>query len=105
MGGKRRNWCCCKAMVAQLIAAAPGECPRLAAVLCFAPRVHPSHPKEELGELRSQGELRYVVSELALYSHLTHERKFCSSGFHRQAFPIADGGCFGGGQIKKKTKY
>ena len=104
MGGKRRNWGCCKAIVAQLIAPGPGERPRLAAVCCFAPRVHPSRPREELGELKMRGELRYMVSELALYSQLTHECNVCPSSFCRHAFPITDNGCFTGGQIKKKIK-
>lgn len=102
MGGKRRNRGCCKALVAQLVAPGPGERARLAAVCCFAPGVHPSCPREELGELEMRGELRFVVSEVALYSLLTHECKVCPSGFCRHAFPITDNGCFRGRHIKKK---
>lgn len=92
-------------MVAQLIEPGPGERPRLAAVCCFAPRVHPSRPREELCELKMRCELGYMVSEPALYSQLTHECKVCPSGFCRHAFPITDNGCFRGRQRKKKLKY
>lgn len=104
MRGKRRSRGCCKATVAQLIAPGPGERPRLAAVRCFAPRLHPSRPREELGELEMHGELGYVVSELALYSQLTHECKVCPSDFCRHAFPITENGYFRVRQLRKKKK-
>lgn len=110
MGRKRRSRGCCKAMVAQLIAAGPGECPRLAGLRCSAPSVHPSCPREELGELevvgelKVVGELRYTVSERVLYSQLTHECKVCPRGFCRHAFPTTDNSCFKGRQLKKNIK-
>lgn len=101
MGGERRNRDCCKAMVVQLIAPGPDKCPRLAAVRCFVPRVRLSCPREELGELGMCGELGYVVSELALYSQLTHECKVCPSSFYRHIFPMTGNGCF---RVRQVTK-
>jgi len=79
-------------MVAQLVAPGPAVC-------CFTPGVQPSHPREELAELKTRGELRYTISELALYSRLTHELKVCPIGCCTHAFPTMDNGCFRGRQI------
>lgn len=102
MGRKRRNRGRCEAAVARLIAAGSGERPRLAGLGCVEPRVQPSHPGEEPGELEARGELGYPVSERALYSQLTHEGKVCTSGFCRHAFPTTDNGCVGYRQLKIK---